>query len=183
MRGVNFCLGCSSRRDVFYRREEADGARDRRDRATSARFAFEDAARIVKGGRDVSGCDRYCTNGRRGAKKCVCVPRAARPRERRFESDAPRDGHGEHATHHMDGCDVRTLRMAETEISGSCVEAQLTSVSAIDDIMFFGRGSERDFVSDTDATQPVPHAATRRVGRCGVPYVTALDRSDGVGEK
>ena len=137
MRGVNFCLGCSSRRDVFYRREEADGARDRRDRATSARFAFEDAARIVEGGRDVSGCDRYCKNGRRGAKKCVCVPRAARPRERRFESDAPRDGHGEHATHHMDGCDVRTLRMAQTEPSGSCSDAQLTSVCASDDIMFF----------------------------------------------
>ena len=137
MRGVNFCLGCSSRRDVFYRREEADGARDRRDRATSARFAFEDAARIVEGGRDVSGCDRYCKNGRRGAKKCVCVPRAARPRERRFESDAPRDGHGEHATHHMDGCDVRTLRMAQTEPSGSCSDAQLTSVCACDDIMFF----------------------------------------------
>ena len=38
----------------------------------------------------MSGCDRSCKNGRRGAKKCGNVPRAARPHERRFESDAPR---------------------------------------------------------------------------------------------
>ena len=44
------------------------------------------------------------------------------------------DGHGELTT---DGCDVRTLRMAETEPSGMCFEAQLTSVCASDDIMFF----------------------------------------------
>ena len=44
------------------------------------------------------------------------------------------DGHGELTT---DGCDVRTLGMAETEPSGMCFEAQLTSVCASHDIMFF----------------------------------------------
>jgi len=37
----------------------------------------------------------------------------------------------------MDRCDVRTLRMAQTEPSGGCSDALLTSVCACDDMMFF----------------------------------------------